>query len=269
MLDTQAEARKATEAEKGTATKDARAKGVPLKERSSQGKAHFQMRSLLKPHARILIVALFAAIGESAAGLLEPWPLKIVLDNVLKSKDLHGWLNRFITGVAGTDQLSILRFAALAVIVIAIFEAVCSYVEKRITTGTGEWVAHDLRSTLYSHIQRLSLSFHDQKRTGDLISRVTSDIDSIQGFIASGLLGVFINTLTLAGMVGVMLLSELAFHADRAIGRAGSVRCGLHVYAPHQESRPGGPKERGRNRIRDGGSPFLHPCRESVRARGL
>ena len=45
---------------------------------------------------------------------------------------------------------------------------------------------HDLRRTLYSHIQRLSLAYHDQKQTGDLISRVTSDIDAIQSFITSG-----------------------------------------------------------------------------------
>jgi subfamily B ATP-binding cassette protein MsbA len=63
---------------------------------------------------------------------------------------------------------------------------------------------HDLRRTLYSHIQRLSLGFHDQKQTGDLVSRLTSDIDAIQGFIASGLLGVLINGLTLVGMVVIM-----------------------------------------------------------------
>src|SRR5262249_18371570 len=64
---------------------------------------------------------------------------------------------------------------------------------------------------LYHHIQRLSLAFHDQKQTGDLISRVTSDIDSIQSFIASGLLGAFVNTLTLVGMVGVMFYINWRF----------------------------------------------------------
>src|SRR6201988_5208527 len=70
---------------------------------------------------------------------------------------------------------------------------------------------HDLRRTLYSHIQKLSLSFHDQKRTGDLISRVTSDIDAIQSFIASGLLGALVNGLTLIGMVGVMFYLDWRF----------------------------------------------------------
>ena len=53
-------------------------------------------------------------------------------------------------------------------------------------------------------MQRLSLAFHDQSRTGDLISRVTTDVDDIQSFIASGLLSSVINVLTLVGMMGVM-----------------------------------------------------------------
>jgi len=70
---------------------------------------------------------------------------------------------------------------------------------------------HDLRRTLYSHIQRLSLSYHDHKQTGDLISRVTSDIEAVQSFIASGLLGALVNSLTLAGMVGVMFYINWRF----------------------------------------------------------
>ena len=149
--------------------------------------------------------------GEAIAGLLEPWPLKITLDNVLRTHPVHGWLNQLVLRAAGTGKLSILTFAAAAVLVIAAFGAACSYAEKRITTTVGEWVAHDLRSTLYSHIQRLSLAYHDQKRMGDLISRVTSDLDAVQGFIASGLLGALISSLTLVGMVGVMLYLNWRF----------------------------------------------------------
>ena len=150
-------------------------------------------------------------IGETVAGLLEPWPLKITLDNVLRSQPLHGWLNQLVLSAAGASKLSILTFAAAAVLVIAAFGAACTYAEKRITTTVGEWVAHDLRSTLYSHIQRLSLAYHDQKRMGDLISRVTSDLDAVQGFVSSGLLGALISSLTLVGMVGVMLYLNWRF----------------------------------------------------------
>jgi ATP-binding cassette subfamily B protein len=166
---------------------------------------------LLRPHSRALFLGLLAVIGEGIADLLEPWPLKIVLDNVLRSRSEHGWLNHLIFDVAGTDRLAVLRFAALAVLGIAVIGALCSYAEKYLTTSVGQWVLHDLRRTLYSHIQRLSLAYHDQKQTGDLISRVTSDIDAIQSFLASGLLGALVNVLTLIGMVVVMLYINWQF----------------------------------------------------------
>jgi subfamily B ATP-binding cassette protein MsbA len=170
---------------------------------------------LLKPHRWALFLGFLAVIGEGVADLLEPWPLKIVLDNVLPSKPKnaasHGWLNHWIAAIAGTDKLAILKFAALAVLAIAVLGALCSWAEKYLTTSIGQWVTHDLRRTLYSHMQRLSIAYHDQKQTGDLISRVTIDIDAIQSFLASGLLGGLVNVVTLAGMVGVMFYINWRF----------------------------------------------------------
>lgn len=169
------------------------------------------IRSLLRPHLGTLMLALGAVIGESAADLLEPWPLKIVLDSVLHAKKSGGWLNHIIARITGTDPLQVLKFACFAVLGIAVLDAVCTYAEKYLTTSVGQWVTHDLRRALYSHLQRLSLAYHDNKRTGDLISTVTSDIDSIQSFITSGLLGVLINLITLLGMVGVMFYLNWRF----------------------------------------------------------
>jgi subfamily B ATP-binding cassette protein MsbA len=169
------------------------------------------LRSLLRPHVGSLVLGFFAVVGESAANLLEPWPLKIVLDDVLKSKQAHASVMRWITGVIGTDKLAILKFACFAVLAIAALDAICSYAEKYLTTSVGQWVTYDLRRTIYSHIQRLSLAFHDENRTGDLISRVTDDVDAIQSFITSGLLGILINLLTLVGMIGVMFYLNWKF----------------------------------------------------------
>jgi ATP-binding cassette, subfamily B, bacterial len=171
------------------------------------------IRTLLRPHAKALTIGLMAAIGEGIMDLLQPWPLKIVFDNVLKTKSAagHGWLNHAIGSVAGHDPMAILRVAALGALAIALASAVCSYTEKYLTTSVGQWVTHDLRRTLYSHVQRLSLSYHDHKQTGDLISRVTSDIDAVQSFIASGLLGVVVDCITLVGMVGVMFYINWRF----------------------------------------------------------
>jgi ATP-binding cassette, subfamily B, bacterial len=173
--------------------------------------ARFKITGLLRPHAKLLLIGLVGVSGVGVANLLEPWPLKIVLDNVLKSRPAQGWLNTWILSRFGPDKLRVLEFAAVAVLAIAIIGAACSYIQKYVTTSVGQWVTHDLRRTLYSHIQRLSLAYHDHKQTGDLISRVTGDIDAIQSFITSGLLDALINSLTLVGMLGVMLYLNWKF----------------------------------------------------------
>ncbi len=169
------------------------------------------VRELLAPHCKALTFGLLAAVGEGIANLLEPWPLKIVLDNVLRGRQIHGWLNPFILKISAGDKHGVLLFAAVAALVIAMVGALCSYYEKYFTTSVGQWVMHDLRGRLYSRMQRLSLAFHDQAQTGDLISRITSDIDSVQSFVTSGLLSALINSLTLVGMIGVMFYINWEF----------------------------------------------------------
>jgi len=169
-----------------------------------------RITDLLFPHWPSLTLAFIAVIGESVTDLLEPWPLKVVFDYVFGSKHMPDWLAS-IVNLIGTDKLSILNFAAIAVILIALFGAISSYGEKYLTTSVGQWVMHDLRSVLYSHIQKLSLAYHDQKRTGDLISRVTSDIDAVQNLISNVLLGMLVNVLTLLGMLGVMFYLNWQF----------------------------------------------------------
>ena len=169
-----------------------------------------RITDLLYPHWKTLTLAFIAVIGTSITDVLEPWPLKLVFDHVFASKRLPEWLEPTVAYI-GTDKFSILNFAVLSVIGIAIFGAISSYCEKYLTTNVGQWVMHDLRRVLYSHIQRLSLSFHDRKRTGDLISRVTTDIDAVQSMISQVLLGMLVNVLTLFGMMLVMLYLNWAF----------------------------------------------------------
>ncbi len=169
-----------------------------------------RITDLLYPHWKTLSLALIAVIGTSVTDVLEPWPLKLVFDHVFGSKPVPEWLKPAVDFI-GTDKISILNFAVISVIGIAIFGAISSYCEKYLTTSVGQWVMHDLRRVLYSHIQRLSLSFHDHKRTGDLISRVTTDIDAVQSMISQVLLGMLVNVLTLIGMMLVMLYLNWAF----------------------------------------------------------
>jgi len=169
------------------------------------------IRTLLSPHLGELTLGFIAIVGESVADLLQPWPLKIVLDDVLRSHQSHAWTMQRIESLVGSNKMAILEFACVAVLAIAVFDAICTYGEKYLTTSVAQWVSYDLRLAIYSHIQRLSLSFHDQKRTGDLISRVTDDIENIQSFIMNGLLGVLINAMTLIGMIAVMFYLNWKF----------------------------------------------------------
>jgi ATP-binding cassette subfamily B protein len=166
---------------------------------------------LLRPHWKTLAVAFVAVLGEAATDLLEPWPLKVVIDYVLGSKKMPSWLSSLVATTVGRQKMSVLYFAALTVVVIALVGAISSYFEKYLTTSVGQWVMHDLRRSVYHHIQRLSLSFHDKGRTGDLISRITSDIDAIQDFISQALLGILVNVLTLVGMLAVMFYLDWRF----------------------------------------------------------
>jgi ATP-binding cassette, subfamily B, bacterial len=164
----------------------------------------------LRPHWKALALALLAVVGESAANLAQPWPLKIVLDYLLQSKKPPPWMALPLHWI-GPNKLAILNFAVLAVAIIAIVGAISSYLENYLTTSVGQSVMHDLRRTLYHHIHRLSLAEHDEKRTGDLIGRVTTDIEAIQSFITTALLGIVNSTLTLVGIIGVMLYLNWRF----------------------------------------------------------
>ena len=145
----------------------------PLASRSSR---QLRIIDLIRPHWKALTIALVAVLGEALTDVLEPWPIKIVIDNIQQANKLPGRLGEVIVRLFGQDHYAVLNFAVAAVAVIAIVGAVSAYFERYLTTSVSQWVGHDLRRTLYYHIHRLSLAEHDESRTGDLITRVTSDI---------------------------------------------------------------------------------------------
>ncbi|HEY7547224.1 MAG TPA: ABC transporter ATP-binding protein [Blastocatellia bacterium] len=164
----------------------------------------FFIDHILRPHWRLLGIALLAVIFEGVADLLDPWPIKIVLDYVIGSRPMPEWIAGFINAIFGENKSATLIFAVIAVVIIAVVGAVATYTEKYITTKVGQEVMCDLRHALYHHIQRLSLSFYDRNKVGDLISRVTGDVDAIQDFVSSAMLGIFVDVLKLTGMIAAM-----------------------------------------------------------------
>jgi subfamily B ATP-binding cassette protein MsbA len=146
---------------------------------------------------------------ESGADLLEPWPLKVVLDYVIGSKAPPEWLAGWTVDLPA--RLSLLKAATAAVMGIALVGAVSTYAEKYASATIGKRVGYDLRHALYHHVQRLSLAFYDTRQTGDLLVRLTADIDAIEDFITSAVLGIVVDVVTLTGMLGIMLYLDWRF----------------------------------------------------------
>ena len=190
------------------------------------------MRKWLRPHWLTLSFAFLAAAGETLADVLQPWPIKVVLDNVVQHKPLSGGVQgRVVSLIAGHGPQATLIAAVAAVVIIAIIGAIGSYWEKYLTTSVSQWVGHDLRRQLYQQLQRLSLAEHSEAHKGDLLSRMTSDISAIQDFINSALLGIVVNVLTLAGMIGVMLYWSWRFTL-LALAVAPALFIVVYVYTP-------------------------------------
>ena len=178
---------------------------------SNKSKRQIRLVRLVAPHWKALLIGIVSACGGVLADVLQPVPVKVVIDNVLSGKPVRHWAAAWIFSPFGSGSPAMLKFAVAAVFVIALLNALSSYVQSLSMTTVGQWVVHDLRSTLYQHIQRLSLSYHDRSHVGDLISRVTSDIDTVQGFITSTLMDTVMDLLTLIAMISIMLYFNWQF----------------------------------------------------------
>jgi ATP-binding cassette subfamily B protein len=164
---------------------------------------------LVRPYRAVLAVAFVAMAVESAATVWEPWPLKLIVDNVLGGTPLPPALAPW--AIFGTSPLAVLDAAVVALLAITALGAAGSYVQKYLSTAVGQHITQDLRQTLYHHIHSLSLPFFETRRTGDLIVRVTSDVDAAQDFFSTALLSIAMDLLTLGGMLAVMLYLDWRF----------------------------------------------------------
>jgi ABC-type multidrug transport system fused ATPase/permease subunit len=163
------------------------------------------IRDLIRPYLGSLFVILAAMVVQTVMSLAGPWPLKIVLDNVVGSHKLPAWLGHLLMNLFhGEGKMSIALAAAIAVVAIASVGAIASYVANYYTESVGQWVANDLRMRTYNHLQHLSLSYYDNQRTGALLSTITADVQTIQGFASSATLGIIVDLLTIVGMLFIM-----------------------------------------------------------------
>jgi ABC-type multidrug transport system fused ATPase/permease subunit len=170
------------------------------------------IRELLRPYRGSLAMILVAMLVQSTMTLAAPWPLKIVIDNVVVGRKLDPWLAHLIEPVlAHAHRAHLAEIAALAVILIAVFNAVASYVANYFTESVGQWVANDLRMRTYHHLQYLSLRYYDTHQSGVLLSTITADVLTIQNFASSATLGIVVDMFTILGMLVVMFFLNWDF----------------------------------------------------------
>ena len=152
----------------------------------------------LTRYRKELTLGLTAAAIVTLASLVPPYLAGYLIDGVVRRAN-EGSMTR---GAAATIAwIAVGAMAALYVI-----RQIAAHVRLRLMSVIGEWVARDLRAELYEHIQHLSLSFFSRKKTGSLITRVTSDTDRLWDFVAFGVVDVSLSLVMLLGL-GVVLLS--------------------------------------------------------------
>jgi ATP-binding cassette subfamily B protein len=161
----------------------------------------------------VFIISLLA----SPVALLVPLPLKIVVDHVAGSQPLPRILQAFVPETAQQSAAGVVLVAAALVLVITLLDQLQKLGSWVLTTYTGEKLALLFRARLFSHVQRMSLAYHDSRGTADSIYRIQHDAHSVQGIVIGGLIPLVSAGMTFVGMVivtsridGVLALVALA-----------------------------------------------------------
>ncbi len=152
---------------------------------------------------RSLIASSFAALLAGVVlRLLEPWPLKFVLDQVFGRGGEEAGTFRLPESWSPT---TVVLSVALAVVVIAAARAFTDYSSKVGFFKVGNYVVIRVRDRVYRHLQALPMSFHDRARHGDLIMRVTRDVSLLRDVAATAILPLLGSSMVLLGMASVMV----------------------------------------------------------------
>lgn len=147
--------------------------------------------------------AIACTLIVSTADLLRPWPLKLIVDNILLGKPLPHSLHSFESFFIGQKVWTTVAVASVLIVLSAV-KGFSVYAQTSITSRIGYRIAHALRRELFSHLQRLSLAFHKRSRSGELLTKVTSDTNSVRDAFSEFALTLVTETLTLIGMIVVM-----------------------------------------------------------------
>ncbi len=150
-------------------------------------RVYVRILALLRPHW-VQTLGAVACLGLSTGlSLIIPWLIAYVIDSGLQ----HG-------------QLSNLLFVALAILVSSALRGLFAYGQGYLSQSVSNLVAYDLRNQVYDHLQKLSFAFHDESETGQLMSRLTVDIEAVRNFITLGLLRSLMTLVTFVAITVIL-----------------------------------------------------------------
>ncbi len=159
----------------------------------------------LREVRRSLAMAAACILGLTLMELLAPWPLKIIFDYILLDKPLPaslGWLG----GIMAQGKSFAVVVVSLAIVALAGGRSLFDYFQHYQTSRIGHQLVHILRRELFSHLQRLSLYFHNRARSGELLNRVTTETEVLKDTFAESVMAAASHLLTVAGMFAIMFL---------------------------------------------------------------
>ncbi len=168
----------------------------------------FRFRGFLRPYRWRLSGALLALILMVGATLLEPWPLKVLIDSVLGEHPFPAWVPDAVAGGSTDTQIGVLCVALLVVVGVG---GLLEYVGTYLSQAVGQRFTFDIREAVHTHLHRLSLGYHHSQHPGDLAARLTSDVQKLQDVVVSAVVTLVTSTLTLAGMLAVMFAVDWRF----------------------------------------------------------
>jgi ABC-type multidrug transport system fused ATPase/permease subunit len=155
----------------------------------------------LKGHRIKAVFLVVVTVLGTLVTLAEPWPLAFVIDTVLKDKPPPVW----VTNIFGTGTGALILFAVLAMLAIALLGGTTLVIERYLSTNINLRATLDFRSDLIRHLQRLSLAYHDDQRTGVLLYRINQQAAGL-GYMLVALPDLAQSFLTVVGMVVVVYL---------------------------------------------------------------
>jgi ATP-binding cassette subfamily B protein len=157
----------------------------------------WRLLSYLGPYRRQLILGMASAAAITLLALIPPFLTGYLVDHVIRPVQ-EGRLS-----VADASVVAWLAVTAIAATYL--LRQLCLWMRLRLMATLGEFVARDLRDELYGHLHKLSLSFYSRKKTGSLITRVSSDTDRLWEFLAFGVVEVSLSLVMLVGLATVLI----------------------------------------------------------------